>query len=202
MSQSKAKSIFLAFLACGLLLSSIPQSNPGLESIKITGAGRSECDFEITNFDCNTEIVDLDLECFSDIFKISVVDNSSHNYKIQFRYETSITIQHEGPHIDLINWKHYRSPWKTAMLNPERQFVCQLPDGLISKKFPKVTMSEVRIALAKVEPTWVDHIKHVKAITEYPLDVGISRIYFRILAKRNNTWRLVKTFCYNISLGC
>lgn len=202
MSQSQAKSVFLAFLSWGLLFPSIPKSNPGTESIKIYGAKQTECDFEITNFDRTTEIIDLDLECFSDIFKISVLDKNKHDYKIEFRYETSITVQNEGPHIDLINWKHYRSPWATAKLDQKEQFVCQFPKGLVSKKFPTVTMSEVRMALAKVDPTWVDHIKSVKTITEYPLDVGISRVYFRIFTKHNNAWRLIKTVCYNISLGC
>ena len=201
MIRVSGKQIFL-FLAWGLLCSSIPLSSQGIESITISGADRSECDLIISDFGQPSTTADLDIECFSDVFKIHIQGPSKQKYSVAFRYETSITVQNEGPHLDLVNWKHYRSPWVSAQVNQINQFVCKLPKGLVSKKFPKVEISEVRKALAKEDPSWLDLIKRTKSVTEYPLDVGISRIYFRVYVNQGKTQRLVKTIRYNISLGC
>ena len=202
MIRLSAKLIFLFLLTWGQLDASSPRSAKSIESIKISGADQPECDFVITDFDQISKTVDLDLECFSDIFRIMIQGTAKQNYSVEYRFETSITVQNEGPHIDLNNWKHYRSPWTTAQVNQAKQFVCELPKGLVSKKFPDVEMSEVRKTLAKIDPTWLDLIKHTKSVTEYPLDVGISRIYFRIYAKQGKGRRLVQAICYNVSLGC
>ena len=47
---------------------------------------------------------------------ISISTEQLINLTIEQRYETSVTIMGEGPHCDLIDWKHYDSEWKTLKL--------------------------------------------------------------------------------------
>ncbi|MGE8290064.1 MAG: hypothetical protein ACN6ON_00230, partial [Sphingobacterium sp.] len=44
---------------------------------------------------------------------ISIVSEQLSSLNIEQRYETSITIMNEGPHCDLIDWKHFNSDWKS-----------------------------------------------------------------------------------------
>src|SRR5688572_31178406 len=34
------------------------------------------------------------------------------SFSVQVQYETSVTIMNEGPHLDLVEWKHYTSEWR------------------------------------------------------------------------------------------
>jgi hypothetical protein len=44
-------------------------------------------------------------------FLIPISGAEGKDFRIQAQYQTSLTISDEGPHLDLLDWKHYESEW-------------------------------------------------------------------------------------------
>ena len=61
-------------------------------------------------------------------------------FKIEQRYETSLTIMNEGPHIDLLDWKHYISERKELETGDGLTF---LSKEVSSEEFPEVSQTEI-----------------------------------------------------------
>lgn len=136
--------------------------------------------------------------------KISIVSNQLTNITIEQRYETSVTIMDEGPHCDLIEWKHYDSAWEKLKTNDKGQFI---GDSYLEKdleKFPVVEISELKAYVKKhCEEKYSQLISTIKSPTEYPSAVSVSRYFLRINGKRKNSEESVtKLIIIEIAMGC
>jgi hypothetical protein len=110
------------------------------------------------------------------------------NIELEERYETSIGISDEGPHCDLINWKHYTSEWRR--LKQEGSFLFRAIQYTKDEtsRFPKITMNELIDAVAKhCDKRWVDHAKKAKSPNDYPCSVSISKYFIKVKAIRKAT---------------
>lgn len=119
-------------------------------------------------------------------------------------FETSVTIMNEGPHCDLINWRHHTSDWvRLAELKPNTFQTIIYPDHE-SKKFPTVTIKEVQDAARKqCGDDWADLIKNSKSVYDYPCDIGVSSYFIRLAATDKKTGAKVeKKIVILIPMGC
>ncbi len=121
---------------------------------------------------------------------------------VKQRYETSITVMDEGPHLDLINWKHYFSPWVTLKMVSTNQYQAIGYSQAQSEMFPEVNIEEVRRVVKKLGgERWLKHIEDSEDIHTYPLGIGISKVEFvieyEVLGKLNQ-----KVLIFDIPLGC
>lgn len=119
-------------------------------------------------------------------------------------YETSITIQNEGPHCDLIDWKHYTSKWKPLTKNNHRKYVTLNFTEEETQKFPTVKIDDLKKAVKKhCDKHWHDQVKDIKSATDYPSAVGISRQFIRISAKNKETGgAIIKIIEILTPMGC
>ena len=135
---------------------------------------------------------------------ISISSALLTGFTVEQRYETSITIMDEGPHCDLTEWKHFYSEWKQLKTNKSGHFVCESYTENESKKFPKISMDDLReIAAENCGESWSELLENVKKPTEYPSAVGISRYFLRITGKRKDNGQTVtKMIIIETPMGC
>lgn len=96
------------------------------------------------------------------------------------RYETSITVMDEGPHCDLTEWTHYLSPWQQLPANGTTFQAIQYADA-DRNRFVPVDMAAVRARVGEhCGDSWAELMAGVTHLNEYPLGVGISRIFLRV----------------------
>ncbi|MFZ9027363.1 MAG: hypothetical protein ACO2Z9_00020 [Crocinitomicaceae bacterium] len=125
---------------------------------------------------------------------------------VMYQFETSLTISNEGPHCDLIEWKHFTSVPDT-LLAVDSKGVYQFKNGYedsLSSAFPEVSMKDVRKAiLNSCGEHWLEHTKESNSIHEYPFSVSISREIIRILIT-NNEGEIIreKFIIFEIPMGC
>jgi len=136
--------------------------------------------------------------------------NGEVQFRIEQRYETSLTLMNEGPHMDLLDWKHYISDWNKVEARNNLTFLVK---EMSSEKFPKVTQAEI-INAVKAESDkwskrgfdeqeqWISLAKRCKGPTTYPCGVSISKIILQIKVWESNKWKSIQTMEIQIPMGC
>lgn len=118
--------------------------------------------------------------------------------------ETSLTIVNEGPHCDLINWKHYTSDWRKVKTLESNTFQVTGYQNGEPKQFPKVSIQEVMDAVQEqCGEEWAKHIKAIKSIQDYPCEIDVSRYFLKIKAiDKVSGEKIEKTIVVLIPMGC
>ena len=135
---------------------------------------------------------------------ISITGDRLTGLTIEQRYETSVTIMNEGPHCDLTDRKHIYTDWKQLQKNNSGQFICEKYSEKEYKKFPKISIDELKQKVKEqCGDDWYKLIEKVKIPTEYPSGVGISRYYLRVTGKRKDNGQIVtKLIIFESPMGC
>lgn len=133
-----------------------------------------------------------------------VISEELADVKIEQRYETSVTIMDEGPHCDIVDWKHYISEWKVLKSETGNIFKCADYTEKEQEKFPEVSLQELREAIKKYcGEQGLELTMNIKSPTDYPSEVGISRVYIRISGKQKSTGKsIIKYLIFEIPMGC
>lgn len=136
--------------------------------------------------------------------EITIVSDQLTEIMVEQRYETSITIMNEGPHCDLIDWKHYLSEWTVLKKNKYGKYKCETYSESDKERFPKISIVELKKTVKEFcGEDWYRLIANIKEPTEYPIGIGISRFYLRIQGLRNdNMQRVTKIIIVEMPLGC
>jgi hypothetical protein len=132
-------------------------------------------------------------------------------WRVEQCLETSLTFNNEGPHVDLIEWRHgYTAWWQPArdkdgnyLIKPE-----QPPDlNDINRDpfpFPRVTESEVLAAASStaLESSFVrDYLKRNKWDPDNP-PAAVSAIILRLSVKESGAWKPVRLIRIRVPMGC
>lgn len=155
----------------------------------------------------DTIYIDLELgsSLASHYFKVETLFDSAE-VVVLHQFETSITVQNEGPHCDLVSWKHYYSAPDTLALVDSTgtfQFKNVYEDSLTSE-FPNVKMKDVLKAVKlHCGKEWYDHAKTAKNVNSYPLSVSVSKEIIKILIlNRNRDVIHEKVLIFYVPMGC
>lgn len=136
--------------------------------------------------------------------QISVLTDVLTDITIEQRYETSVVISNEGPHCDLVEWKHYYSDWKPLTQSPGGTFIGLTYDIKETERFPKLPITELKETVRKqCGEEWYQLVKNIKSPNEYPSSVGISRYVVRVSGKQKGTGKTIrKIIAIGQSMGC
>ncbi|WP_143307658.1 hypothetical protein [Chitinophaga vietnamensis] len=137
--------------------------------------------------------------------KVIVQSTQLDDITVEQCYETSITIQQEGPHWDLTDWKHYTSPWAKLPTSGPGKFTAITYEVTEHAPFPQVSMEELKAELKRggLDEQWIKAVDTVKSIYDYPVAVGISRYYLRVSGKQKSTGKtVVRIVAIDMPMGC
>jgi hypothetical protein len=205
----KTLKIICLFIAFGYLTvySQVKKSVIEFNDMTVTIKNIAPLDYtELNKIFYNDAEFTADIGAELELNKAEIIINAGNYSKIEIyqAYETSITISDEGPHCDLIDWKHYTSNWEMLAEIKKNHFKPVYFTESDKNMFPEVTMDEVKQAVKLYcGKNWVNLIKNAKSIYDYPIGVGISRIYLKIyvLDKYNNL-QTEKNIIILIPMGC
>ncbi|MCD8741082.1 hypothetical protein LT679_10755 [Mucilaginibacter roseus] len=135
---------------------------------------------------------------------ISLNSDGLTDVKLEQRYKTSVSIADEGPHCDMLEWKHYNSEWKRLHRNKDGDFICLDYSEKDSQKFPSVSIREFRSAVKKhCGQRWDTLIRNVNKVTDAPSNVGISHFFLRLTGKlKTSGKKIVKLIVIETPMGC
>lgn len=118
------------------------------------------------------------------IFEDKIIKFSSDQiseYYIEQRFETSVSIMKEGPHCDLVDWKHYNSDWRPMQKLGKNEFQSILYSEKEKQRFPKVSLEEIKqVVRNECGSDWAQLITNINSPIEYPSSVGVSRYFIKI----------------------
>lgn len=152
-------------------------------------------------------IIDLNLAEYVDRSEVELnFRDSSVSYRMFQRYRTSMSISAEGPHLDLVDWRHFDSPWIPLDSLGDKRFRTLPADQMQDSRFPSTTKSdiikEVRKRVGKDWPDLLELVKDCRGPNDGACRVGISSIYLRIQKKIRDGWIDVGLVEFRIPMGC
>jgi len=149
---------------------------------------------------------DLDIEEDVDGEEITIVGgDESTRFRISERYRTSVTVMGEGPHLDLVHWRHFDSEWMPLEQLAQGKFRTLAGERMNVEEFPAATKEELVAAARKAAGDWqeaVDLAKTCPGPNEAPCAVAVSSVYFRIEMLVGDEWTRVGVVEVLIPMGC
>jgi len=146
---------------------------------------------------------ELFLDLGEDIDSISIL--SQGEYRVLLQTHTSVTVMDEGPHIDLVDWKHGKSAFS---LLEKKDNTFKFVDNSAEAKFPVVSRDEIVLALTKevdqhkLNKRWIDVAKNCRDAYSYPCAVAPSLYLFHIEKRVKGQWELVGKLRAIVPMGC
>ena len=129
--------------------------------------------------------------------------------KIEQQMETSISLSGEGPHLDLLDWKHHYTDWKELKRIATHRWRSAEFSADELKSFPPFAVDEVKEqvrTLLKDYPEGLDHWLGLAETCRPPFDkacgIGTSRAVIRISRKNGAAWIENKRIEILIPMGC
>jgi len=102
--------------------------------------------------------------------------------ELHIQYETSVTIMDDGPHLDLLDWKHHSTEWIELTTNEDGRFVLPMFGSEQLSEFPEVTPEELRSAVhAAGGERWSSLMKEKGGVHEFPAAIGISALRLKFV---------------------
>ncbi len=131
-------------------------------------------------------------------------------YRVAQQFETSLTLMNEGPHLDLLDWRHHVSPW---MELPSADGLTFQAIEIASESFPAVSREEIvaavneerrRSARQGYDPgdKWTKLAEHCASPTTYPCGVSVSKVRLRVQVAAQGGWRTLQLIEIVIPMGC
>ena len=150
-------------------------------------------------------IVDLDLGESVEGYRLSLLTppGCATEHRVQWQFETSVTVMDEGPHVDLLDWKHHTAPW--VDIEPHGPGRYRLPTLSEEQRtsFPPVSVSELIEAVrAEGGDRWAEMVAEVKGPNDYPSGVGLSTYRVRVLARDAAGWVPLYSVVFRYPMGC
>ncbi len=150
----------------------------------------------------DTTVISLELGDTPENKTITILGGNVEILNVYQKFETSITVMNEGPHLDLLEWNHYISDWVKLDKTDKNSFQTNGYNEEESNRFPEVSVPEIKQAVLKLGgERWYKLVSNIKSCTDYPCNVGISKIFFRIDYLKENS-KHSKNLVFNIPMGC
>jgi hypothetical protein len=204
-SAAGARQCLLAFLLyAGVAAASAPE----LLEVRLLPAGSGFSGWSSEGLVPRTLQVPLELgdEPWGVILQLTPT-HADGSWRVRVQYETSLVISDDGPHLDLVDWKHCTSEWKTAAALGPHAFELPTPDAADHDCFPSYTRQELEAAVRAQSSLdaarWLQVIRREPGEDgSSPLVVGISTVRVRIEVVREGRWVEVSTLAFQPPMGC
>ncbi len=123
---------------------------------------------------------------------------------IEQQFETSISIANEGPHLDLLEWKHYTSKWEKITVVEDFKFIALSYSEEEESRFPEFKLQELINYLHLInKSTYADLVEYPKFKDgSVHWRIGLSRISFKITGKDQQNNLITKQVNFDIPMGC
>jgi hypothetical protein len=150
--------------------------------------------------------IELDLAESIDDQDVTLNFRGDDEYRMFQRYRTSMTISDEGPHLDLLNWRHFDSPWIQLKALSSNRFRTLTTNQMDGSKFPSTTNAEIVAEVRRqVGADW-STISELAKDCDGPNDgaclVLISSICLRIQKRVRARWIDVGVVEIRLPMGC
>ena len=182
-----------------------------LITLQVARAELEVCGEALHKTTSDTLVLDLDLGSSPSghDYLIRELDSSVAKIDLYQRYETSMSISKEGPHLDLLDWKHHVSEWELLELEENEAMTPRfIPEEYT--QFPEVKVREIVKEVKRIEKEvwktddrhWSKLAKTIPVPGEYPSSVTISKVYLKMVITLTNGETVVRNIEYNIPMGC
>jgi hypothetical protein len=132
-------------------------------------------------------------------------------YRAWVQFQSSLSISNEGPHLDLLHWKHCTSDWgRLAEISATTFLVPHAPEDLGSclesagvGEIRRAVRAEARIhGLPISDQKWVSLLDDVQRAGDAPTYVAPSALRLRVERLDAGEWVEVTTVEVRIPMGC
>lgn len=135
--------------------------------------------------------------------KVTIKHTKFKKIEIYQQYENQLMIISEGKVLEINNFKPYVSDWKKLNFNTkENSFYIATYQPEDGKKFYSVTVDELKNAVPKEQEYWLELIKNIKSIHDYPSSVAMYQISFKIRMTDKQGNVTEKQFSIVLPNGC
>ena len=136
--------------------------------------------------------------------KVMLHGKDRENYRVALQLETSLSVNAEGPHLDLTEWKHCTTKWHRLKIAYNHKVLLPNFDEVNVDCFPEVTHDEINAAvLAKGGEEWVRILNGEGWPEGYsPVEVSLSTARIKIEKLINTQWQVVTVINIAIAMGC
>jgi hypothetical protein len=184
-----------------------PRRSKYLKAIEIRQGDEDHPIQEMIFENTATKVINIDLDLGDNIENQKIVlrphDGETREFKIEQQFETSFQVHNEGPHIDLKDWKHYRSNWEEIRAVEKNVFLTPKLREADHTKFPQVTRTEIYNAVFNAGGReWAQKTRRCQTLTDSYCNVGVSRISYRIMVKESGQWKVINQLNFDIPMGC
>jgi hypothetical protein len=161
---------------------------------------------DVNSNEIQSDTIEINIELGETIEgqRISITSSQFTRFEVEQRYETSVTINNEGPHCDLMEWKHFYSNWIPLQTNRAGEFICHTYSDKDSEEFPNISIDELKEKVREAcGEEWAQHVAKINTLTDYPSSVGISRYFLKITGQHKDTGQLVTKLIILVNpMGC
>jgi hypothetical protein len=136
--------------------------------------------------------------------KIITIHNKGYKHISIFqRFENSVTIMNEGPHCDLTEWKHYYSSWEPLQAISKTKFKTLGYSSAQRRQFMDIDINQLKTEVEnKCGKDWRSYVNDITTVNDFPADIGISRIFLKVLLTNENDEVTEKIIEFQIPMGC
>lgn len=136
----------------------------------------------------------------------------SDRLRVQLIYETSMSIQNEGPHLDLTEWKHFVSEavtvWPEDRKDPGNHRFVISKNYIKEQSFPFITKAELIAAIReqtkknKMESSWEKLAETCVAPQSYPCSVEVSKVWLQVYPEQQLSGKPLAEAVLILPMGC
>ena len=151
-------------------------------------------------------VIDLDLGESIDNQEVTINFQRNDEYRMFQRYRTSMSVSAEGPHLDLVDWRHFDSAWTELKPLSSKCFRTLSLNQMDASRFPPTTndeiVEEVRRRVGTDWPEVLGLAEDCGGPNDGACLVTISSIYLRIQKRVHTQWVDVGLIEIRHPLGC
>jgi len=133
-------------------------------------------------------------------------------WRVSVQYETSLSLGADGPHLDLVDWKHCVSAWIPATPRDAHSFILPVATPEQASCFPPYSQAELEAAIRAHVPEgmgpeyaqgWLQRLRaHLSGTEPMHLEPGISRVRIRVERLHQGRWEDVARVDFLPPMGC
>ncbi len=136
------------------------------------------------------------------------VEPAEAGIRLQMQVKSQVSIQNEGPHLDLVEWKSQLSDWEVIPLDRQNRAV--LPDIVVDESaFPEFSKAELRAAVFEAGGQhWIEVLDHYDSLKfdngEWisPVMLLPSEAYIKVERFSDGQWTEVEELVFILPMGC